>query len=82
MGEPNEGRTRGTVHHLFSEVPLMPLDFRFPHFMAGLRFAVGVIVAVLAAVLLVKGLWWGALLVAPVAGLIWTGYVDLMRTRH
>jgi hypothetical protein len=49
--------------------------------MAGLRFVVSAIVAVLAIVLLVKGLWWAAILAAPVAGLIWTGFVDLALAR-
>jgi uncharacterized membrane protein len=81
MHEPNQNHARHLLHFLFSELPLIPLDRRCPHFMAGLRFAVGVIVAFLTIVFLVGGLWWGAVLAAPVAGLIWTGYVDLSLAR-
>jgi hypothetical protein len=81
MRESKEESSRRVLHFLFSELPLMPLDRRAPRVMAGLRFAVSGAVAVLTVMFLVKSLWWGAILVAPVAGLIWTGCVDLALAR-
>jgi hypothetical protein len=78
----NSRRSRRVIHFVFSELPLLPLDHRFPRAMAGLRVAVGLIVTALAVIALFKGLWWGILLVAPVAGLIWTGYIDLTLARR
>jgi hypothetical protein len=75
--DPNENKDRRSLHFVFNELPLIPLDYRSPRFMAALRFVVGVIVATLDIAFLIHGLWWGLVLVAPVAGLAWTGCVDL-----
>jgi hypothetical protein len=81
MQNPSEKFKRLSLHFVFSELPLIALDHRSPRFMAGLRFVVGVIVASLAIAFLADGLWWGLVLVAPVAGLAWTGHVDLELAR-
>ena len=59
MNEAEELHDRRTLHYLFSELPLSPLDHRSPRFMAGVRFIVSVVVAVFATVVLLRGLWWG-----------------------
>jgi hypothetical protein len=77
----SESRVQHELHHFFSVLPLVKLDHRSPQLMAGLRFVVSVIITVLGAVLLVNGLWWGAILAIPIAGLVWTGLVDLTIAR-
>ena len=81
MQNPSESYKRNSLHFVFSELPLIALDHRSHRVMAGLRFVVGIIVASLAIAFLADGLWWGLVLVAPVAGLAWTGYVDLELAR-
>lgn len=81
MQTSNENNDRRPLHFIFSELPLTPLDHHAPRFMAGLRFGVGVIVASLAIAFLAHGIWWGLVLAAPVAGLAWTGCVDMELAR-
>ncbi len=81
MREISESRIRRLLHHLFSEMPLSPWDHRSPNLMAVVRFVMCPIVALLAVVLVVNGQWWGVFLAAPVAGLLWTGHVDLELAR-